>query len=212
MGAPGSDCVMLSGLPSPSTADCRPWRCGFVLPRAPFTIGTIAEREERALFEPAPGAEVLGEGATLERRDDVDRRVRAQVVHGLPAEEAAQRAQGDAALRLVDRDDRVAAAGVVRDVRGVQDDAAARCNERAVPRVADGARRHLLGREALIAGDDDSLRPEIDGAREPQILACCAGRLHGLRAEGVLQPWRRAIWTDVTARGSTRRLRSAGTW
>jgi len=49
--------MMLSGSPSPATADCRPWRWGLVDPRGPFTTGMIASRAERVGSSlPATGA------------------------------------------------------------------------------------------------------------------------------------------------------------
>jgi hypothetical protein len=88
---------MLSGGPSPSSADSRPWRssapsfcCG------PLTLGMIAERAESSESEarPAGRVQIVGESALLERRDHRIGRVEVQI-RSAGAGEAVQESQGD---------------------------------------------------------------------------------------------------------------------
>ena len=109
------------------------------------------------------GVQVRRERALLERRDDVDRGVEAQVVHDRAVEEALERLQGHGARLLIDADDRIVPPRLVGDLRRVQDGRAVGGQVEAVDAVP-----HPGHGERLAAGHGDA--PDLALAVEGRML------------------------------------------
>ena len=101
-GSLGCFWAMLSGPPSPSSAECRPCRCGLSWPRGPFTTGVMAAHAER-LVAGQVGSRIEDEdgfgsyGKSCDEYWDLARRAANRIVNKLNKNIRAQRCAFDAA-------------------------------------------------------------------------------------------------------------------